>query len=169
MTVVTIAVEERVWQTRSMIDKNQQQLLKEVLAKFVKAGFIISHGVFRKKAIACPSDSMSFFIVNYDGTIHKCNGRTLGEETQEGTLNSDGIIEWNSSRKGKRMSLKTFDNPTCLSCNILPLCMGPCSQKVLETGRFSKDICSKNSIDISIESYLSFEFEMRYYLENLNK
>lgn len=160
---------ERVWQTRSMIDKDQQQLLTEVLAKFVKTGFIISHGVFRKKAIACPSDSMSFFIVNYDGTIHKCNGRTLGEGTQEGTLNSDGIVEWDIARRDKRMELKTFDNPACLSCKILPLCMGPCSQKVLETGKFSKEICNKHSIDISIESYLSFEFEMRYYLEHLNK
>lgn len=46
--------------------------------------------------------------------------------------------------------------------------MGPCSQKMLEKGRFTKDICSKHSLDVSFEEYLSFEFEMRYYLEQIN-
>lgn len=158
---------ERIWQTRNLINKEQQQLLLNVLGKFVKEGFIISHGVFRRKDIACPSDSMSFFIVNYDGTIHKCNGRTLDEKTQEGVLNMDGNILWNEKRKKQRMDLETFNNPACLSCKILPLCMGPCSQKFLETGKLTKDICSKNSIDFSVEEYLAFEFEMRYYLEHL--
>lgn len=114
---------ERVWQTRSMVDKSQRQLLLNVLGKFVQEGFVISHGVFRKKNIACPSDSESFFIVNYDGTIHKCNGRTLGNDTQVGKLCHDGCILWDEFRKEQRLKLKTFDNPNCLSCKILPLCM----------------------------------------------
>ena len=160
---------ERVWQTRSLIDREQQQLLLTVLGKFVKEGFIISHGVFRRKDIACPSDSMSFFIVNYDGTIHKCNGRTLDEKTQEGILDAKGTILWDETRRKQRMDLETFNNPTCLSCKILPLCMGPCSQKYLEEGKFTRNICSKNSLDFSIEEYLAFEFEMRYYLEKMNQ
>ncbi len=159
---------ERVWQTRSLVDVDQRKLLLHVLEKFVREGFVISHGVFRKKRIACPSDSKSFFIVNYDGTVHKCNGRTLDEKTQAGILNADGTICWDDSRKEQRMNLKTFDNAACLSCKILPLCMGPCSQKMLDTGKFTRDICSKHSIDFSIEDYLAFEFEMRYYLENIN-
>lgn len=159
---------ERVWQTRSVVEDEQRQLLLKALAKFVKEGFIISHGVFRKKNIACPSDSNSFFIVNYDGTIHKCNGRTLGDATQEGILQFDGSIQWNESKRERRLKLKTFDNANCLTCKMLPLCMGPCSQKMLEKGRFTKDICSKHSLDVSFEEYLSFEFEMRYYLEQIN-
>lgn len=160
---------ERVWQTRNQINKEQQQLLLTVLGKFVKEGFIISHGVFRRKNIACPSDSTSFFIVNYDGTIHKCNGRTLDEKTQEGILDARGSILWDEIHRKQRMDLKTFNNPACLSCKILPLCMGPCSQKYLEEGKFTKNICSKDSLDFSIEEYLAFEFEMRYYLEKMNQ
>lgn len=156
---------ERVWQTRAFINDEQRRLLLETFSKFVKEGFILSHGVFQRKSISCPSDSNSFLIVNHDGTIHKCNGRTLGEETQEGILDKDGIICWDTVKQNKRLELNTFENPHCLSCKILPLCMGPCSQKVLEVGGFSKDICSKNSIDISIKEYLAYEFEMRYYLE----
>lgn len=47
--------------------------------------------------------------------------------------------------------------------------MGPCSQKYLEEGKFTRNICSKNSLDFSIEKYLAFEFEMRYYLEKINQ
>lgn len=45
--------------------------------------------------------------------------------------------------------------------------MGPCTQKVLEVGGFSPQICSKHSIDVDIEEYLTSEFEMRYFLEYL--
>ena len=160
---------ERVWQTRYKIDQEQQQLLLDVLGKFVKEGFIVSHGTFRRKDIACPSDSKDFFIVNFDGTIHKCNGRTLDDKTQEGVLDCDGVIHWNETRRRQRMDLETFNNPSCLSCKILPLCMGPCTQKFLEEGKFSRNICSKNSMDFSVEDHLKFEFEMRYYLEHLGK
>ena len=47
--------------------------------------------------------------------------------------------------------------------------MGPCSQKYLEEGKFTRNICSRNSLDFSIEEYLTFEFEMRYYLEKMNQ
>lgn len=91
----------------------------------------------------------------------------MGNDTQAGKLCSDGTILWDEFRKEQRLKLKTFDNPNCLTCKILPLCMGYCSQKMLETGKFNNSICSKHSIDVSIKEYLALEFEMRYYLENI--
>ena len=158
---------ERVWQTRSSINEEQQELLMKTFAHFINEGFTITHGVFRRKNIACPSDSNSFYIVNYDGSIHKCNGRTLNEKTQEGFLSQTGEIHWEASKYDKRMGLVTYSNPNCLNCKMLPLCMGPCTQKVLEVGGFSPQICSKHSIDVDIEEYLTSEFEMRYFLEYL--
>ena len=54
----------------------------------------------------------------------------------------------------------------CLNCKILPLCLGPCSQKLLEAGQICDNICSLKSIDISLEDYLKMEFEMRYVLQH---
>lgn len=153
---------ERVWQTRDAVDDVQRELLINTITKFVKAGFIITHGIFRRKSISCPSDSDNFYIVNYDGTIHKCNGRTLSDETREGYLNHDGNLEWDMKRRNFRLGIITFDNEACRNCKILPLCMGPCSQKLIESGAFCKQICSRRSIDMSVEDYLSAEFEMRY-------
>lgn len=158
---------ERVWQTRNAVDDVQRELLINTIAKFVNAGFIITHGIFRRKSISCPSDSDNFYIVNYDGTIHKCNGRTLSDETCEGCLNHDGTIEWDMKKRDYRLNVITFDNKACRNCKILPLCMGPCSQKMIEAGTFCKQICSKSSIDMSVEDYLSAEFEMRYILSKL--
>lgn len=121
----------------------------------------------RSSTNSCPSDSDNFYIVNYDGTIHKCNGRTLSDETREGYLNHDGNLEWDMKRRNFRLGIITFDNEACRNCKILPLCMGPCSQKLIESGAFCKQICSKSSIDMSVEDYLSAEFEMRYILSKI--
>jgi uncharacterized protein len=157
---------ERVWQTRALVDVEQRTLLINAFKKLFNKGFTITHGVFKRKSISCPSDSNSFLIINYDGTIHKCNGRTLDEDTQEGIINQAGEIRWTNEREEKRLKLVTFNNSNCLRCKMLPVCMGPCSQKYLEEGGFSDSICCMHSIDIPINTYLGYEFEMRYLLEN---
>lgn len=108
-------------------------------------------------------------IINYDGKLYKCNGRTLTPETSEGNLEYDGTIKWDESKIQKRINKPTFDNPRCLNCKILPLCLGPCSQKLMETGHICDNICSLKSIDIPFEDYLKMEFEMRYILQETNK
>lgn len=65
--------------------------------------------------------------------------------------------------KAKRMGLATFENNRCLNCIMLPQCLGPCSQKLLEAGAVNDDICSLASLDISLEEYLTIDFEMKYY------
>lgn len=153
---------ERVWQTQKNVNEEQQQLLLDTMKSFLDNGFSITHGVFRRKDISCPAESSDFMIINYDGRLYKCNGRTLSPETKEGILTLNGEIQWDKNMQIKRMSQATFENEKCLKCKILPLCMGPCSQKLIEMGGFKKEICSLNSIDISFEDYLSYVFEMRY-------
>jgi len=40
-------------------------------------------------------------------------------------------------------------------------CMGPCSQKLAEHNGFSHKICTRASMDISLDEYLLMEFEKR--------
>jgi uncharacterized protein len=50
---------------------------------------------------------------------------------------------------------------------MLPQCMGPCSQKQLEKGWGNiEEVCSLNAIDISLEDYLTLDFEVRHLLQN---
>lgn len=126
---------ERVWQTRHLVDDEQRELLIDTFRKFINAGYTITHGVFRRKKVSCPSDTHDFMIVNYNGKLYKCNGRTLTPETSEGLLTDEGGILWDEKKIRKRINKPTFDNARCLNCKILPLCLGPCSQKLLETGQ----------------------------------
>lgn len=157
---------ERIWQTRHLVDDEQRELLLNAIRKFVKEGYTIKHGVFKRKDVSCPSDTHDFMIINYDGKLYKCNGRTLTPESNEGELLSDGTIKWDDVKLHKRFSKITFDNPKCLNCKMLPLCLGPCSQKLMEEGSYCNTICSLNSIDFPIEDFLKMEFEMRYILQN---
>ena len=61
------------------------------------------------------------------------------------------------------MGLATFENPRCLNCIMLPQCLGPCSQKLMEDGEINDEICSLASLDIPLEEYLTIDFEMKYY------
>lgn len=158
---------ERVWQTRHLIDNEQQELLLDAIRKFINEGYTIKHGTFKRKDVSCPSDTHDFMIINYDGKLYKCNGRTLTPESNEGELLSDGTIKWDDTKLHKRFSQTTFDNEKCLNCKMLPLCLGPCSQKLMEKGNYCNTICSLNSIDFSIEDFFKMEFEMRYIFQQL--
>lgn len=150
---------ERVWQTKNEVDQKQIKLLLDTMMKFVKAGFVVNQGAFRGFPYSCPSEMNNTLVINYDGTIHKCNGRTLTAQTQYGQLLDDGTIEMDEKLVAKRIGRSTFEQPECLNCKMLPMCMGPCSQKLLEHGgKWTKGICTMNSIDTTLSDYLSLDF-----------
>lgn len=153
---------ERVWQTIPMVNDEQRALLKQTLRLFLNEGFIVNQGIFRTRSYACPAETLNYAIINYDGSVYKCNGRTLEEKIKEGDLLQNGSIKWNENSVSKRIGLSTFENEKCLTCKMLPLCMGPCSQKLKEQGGMNKDICSLKSVDISLEEYLLLDFETKY-------
>ena len=150
---------ERVWQTMNDVSKKQVKLLLDTMVKFIKAGFIVNQGAFRGLPYSCPSEKNNLVVINYDGTIHKCNGRTLTSKTKYGNLLDDGTLEMDESLVAKRIGKSTFEQQECLKCKMLPMCMGPCSQKLLEhDGKWTKGICTLNSIDTSLSDYLSIDF-----------
>lgn len=154
---------ERVWQTKHLVDKEQQELLCNTLKSFIKSGFYINQGCFGIKNVSCPAETTSLIIVNYNGLLYRCNGRTLTPDTKEGELQEDGTMTLDLNIKARRMGLATFENPRCLNCIMLPQCLGPCSQKLMEVGEVNDENCSLASLDIPLEEYLTIDFEMKYY------
>lgn len=157
---------ERVWQTKKRVNDVQRKLLKETILQFVYAGFHVGHGCFGEKDVSCPAETDSYLIVNYDGNLFRCNGRTLSEKTKEGTLERDGNIIWDKNIQVRRLGLATFENHRCLECKMLPRCMGPCSQKLIEHGTINDSICTVATLDVPLEEYLKFDFQMKLLLEN---
>lgn len=155
---------ERVWQTKKHVDSRQRQLLLTAVNKIRDNGFHVGFGSFGTKNVSCPAETDHFLIVNYDANLYRCNGRTLTPETAEGYLNEDGSVSWNEEIRAKRLGLATFENPRCLNCPMLPRCIGPCSQKLMEHEGFNDNICTINALDVSLEEYLKSEFEMRNHM-----
>ncbi len=152
---------ERVWQTMGRADESQQKKLKNALLYSTSAGFNVGHGLFGFKKIACPAEIDHYAVINWDGNIYKCNGRTLSEENKEGVLLQDGTIRWNEPKQTKRICVATFENRMCLKCKMLPQCIGPCSQKLLEnvSGDVA-NICSMKYADMNLEEYIRTNFEI---------
>jgi uncharacterized protein len=155
---------ERVWQTKDMVNEEQRELLRKATRLCIINGFSVGHGIFGKRYFSCPADTFQYAIINYDGLVYKCNGRNITKNNNEGYLNEEGEIIWNENKLIQRLGKSTFENPMCLSCKILPVCMGPCSQKNIDNNWENLErVCALNAIDISLEEYLSFEFEVNYY------
>ena len=152
---------ERVWQTIDSVNNEQRELLLKTLIEFTEKGFVVNQGSFRQKDYSCPAECYNYAIINHDGSVHKCNGRTLTQETACGKIALTGQIEWDSNKIAKRIGLATFENPSCIKCKMLPLCMGPCSQKLMEMGGFDKQICSMKSVDTSLNDYILQEFRSK--------
>ncbi len=89
---------------------------------------------------SCYADKVHQATLNYNGDVFKCSAREFSTESREGVLNEAGEIEWNE-KYHKRMQAK-FNNPPCLTCNILPICNGSCSQTALENS--GRDYCIHN-------------------------
>jgi len=161
---------ERIWQTEKYSTEKDKTLLMSIFEMFIKEGFCINQGSFSGYPYSCPADTTNSIVVNYDGSIHKCNGRTLSDITKYGKIKEDGTLELDETMMAKRLAVATFENENCLKCKLLPICMGPCSQKLLEhNGVWTKDICSLRSIDTSLDDYLSVEFVVKSMIEKYNE
>ena len=151
---------ERVWQTIGKANIDQKRKLKEALLYIASKGYNVGHGLFGFKRVACPAEINSYAIINWDGNIYKCNGRTLKKEDKEGTLLLNGTIKWKKEEQLRR-NVATFENETCLKCRMLPQCIGPCSQKIIENkDKPIGNICSLQFADMDIKEYLQINFEI---------
>lgn len=160
---------ERVWQTENDSTECHRELLKEIMWKFLREGFCVNQGSFNGAPYSCPSDTNGSIIINYDGTLHKCNGRTLSRNTQYGVLGEDGSLDVDDDLLARRLAVATFENEECLKCKMLPVCMGPCSQKLLEHGgKWDRRICSMGSLDTSLRDYLVMDFRVRQMVGRYN-
>ncbi|MGM9798373.1 MAG: radical SAM protein [Parabacteroides sp.] len=160
---------ERVWQT-SPKGEESCELLKSVIDEFLIHGFNVSYMNLSRRSYSCKSSKNAQAIISYDGAVYKCLGRNFNEQLKEGFLSADGIIEWNETKLQKRMSISTIGNNKCLFCRLLPLCWGPCNQKLLETDSQNIDrFCQLRLMELSLEDYIIYRFNNQYIKQNYKK
>lgn len=120
----------RVWQNDQLDDTSK--FLDENSKKMQEKGFM-THVHYSPNNVndSCYADKRNSVVVNYNGDIYKCTARDFVPRDRAGYLSEDGELIWNDGYIEKRMDSK-FNNKPCLSCRIMPLCNGGCSQHAME-------------------------------------
>lgn len=155
---------ERVWQTKSnKVEKQKKEVLEQAISLLLSNNFIVDYGNFQSKLFSCKSDRYRILAINYNGDVYKCTGRPFTKENRQGVLLNDGSVDWDYNNIANRLGSATYENEKCLQCKILPLCMGPCSQKNVENnwGDIS-NICLLNNYEFSINEFVITHFNNTY-------
>lgn len=118
-----------------------------------------------KKFHVCYADRVNQAIINYDANVFKCTARDFINTKPDGVLLNNGDIDWDKSKVSKRFGNATFENTYCPNCKLLPVCMGICSQKMLELKdeKYFKTFCLELGIVAAIEDKIE-----KYYRNIIN-
>lgn len=148
---------QQIWQDKD--NKSTIEELEGVKLHFKKAGFKVDKNILNLKGYCCYSDLYHQAIINYDGRVFKCTARNFEKEKEDGILTKEGNIIWTNSL-AKKTSNATFENNRCLKCKYLPVCYGPCSQKIskLKEPRNFDKYCFELGIENTL-NYIMDEFE----------
>ncbi|MCZ4223996.1 radical SAM/SPASM domain-containing protein [Pedobacter rhodius] len=131
----------RVWQDDVLDDSDIVQLQ---IDEFKKYGFAVSsnHSMDNVRN-SCYADKKNSAVINYNGDVFKCTARDFTTFKRDGYIDEQGEIIWENGRHEKRMDSK-FKNKPCLSCRLLPVCNGGCSQHAVENVEIQGEYCVFN-------------------------
>lgn len=157
---------ERIWQIPGKVENRK---LIDMINLFSLNGFHVSYLNWRKDSCACKADRKNEAAINYDGSVYKCTGRDFVSEKREGILLENGDIQWKQDI-GKRFEKATFENRKCLSCKMLPVCMGPCSQKIseLKDKEDISSVCMFNALEMELGEYIELLYNNRLLYDRYN-
>lgn len=143
----------QVWQNSSIDLRSPVSSQKE---KLMQAGFSVSIPLFNNVRKSCYADKLNSVLVNYNGDLFKCTAVDFANSKREGYLSEDGSLIWEDDSLNKRMNIK-FTNKPCLTCRIMPICNGACSQKHFYSE--GKDFCILNFSEKKKDEAILDKFE----------
>ncbi|THU40334.1 radical SAM protein [Niastella caeni] len=130
---------QRVWQD-DKID-NTFDVIDDNINKITDAGVNVTSTYSPNNVKnSCYADKRNSAVINYNGDLFKCTARDFTTIKRAGYLSDDGTLVWENNYLERRMSAK-FNNKPCLSCKIMPLCNGGCSQHAMEHLASGLDYC----------------------------
>nr|WP_288836368.1 radical SAM protein [uncultured Flavobacterium sp.] len=150
----------RVWQDAKV--DGVSLIAEENIKKIRETGINVKYLAPNNVLDSCYADKRNSAVINYNGDIFKCTARDFTTVKRAGYLNTNGELIWENDYLEKRMNAK-FQNKPCLSCRLMPICNGGCSQHALEAlggedycvyhgDENEKDKVVKSKIDEIIES-----------------
>lgn len=100
-----------------------------------RLGWIVKTRNSKIKYNFCEVDFLNHFYINPSGDLFFCSHRTESKDSI-GSLNSSVVINYNNKNFiSKWYSQEPFDDNVCLSCKLLPHCLGGCRKERMEGRR----------------------------------
>lgn len=118
---------QKIWQANDSVNKS----IKKICESLKQHGFNCETAPFTSMDSTCYADKKNEVVINPGGKIYKCTARDFEAEQSEGCLTADGSLNWNK-RHTLRENATPLNNSACRICKLLPICIGGCSQKILE-------------------------------------
>lgn len=121
----------RVWQDENGLNVDVE--LKKIMHLLRVNNFNVEgrHSSMNNLKNPCYADTRNSVTINYNGDIYKCTARDFSKENREGFIDENGNLIWENDSLNTRLDSK-FKNAPCLTCKILPICNGGCSQVAIE-------------------------------------
>lgn len=150
---------QRVWQTAHEVScpgtNNPDIISKMELCR--EMGF--SSGIDSKYTVGrfhqCYVDKYFHAHINYDGKVYKCSARDYSEKYACGELSDSGEIVWKPGVLERMFTKANFENEKCLSCKLLPICIGPCYQNYLDYKNNERpSFCVYNHKEIDVDTFV---------------
>jgi len=147
----------KVWQAPDTLNPR----IFEIIKKIRNNGFYCSSYYTTSSSIKnlCYADKENEIVVSPDGNVFKCTARDFKAGLADGRLKDGGEIEWTSNHK-ERQVLSPLNNKECRRCRILPICIGGCSQNILEHN--DSDTCI-----LGMDDEMKMEYAKRVLYERL--
>lgn len=128
----------RVWQDSKNDDI--QIAVDKVVGEVRKERVPVEHMTLNNVRDSCYADKRNSAVINYNGDLFKCTARDFTTVTRAGYLSEEGDLVWENDYQERRMKAK-FKNKPCLTCRLMPLCNGGCSQHAMEAVEKGVEYC----------------------------
>ncbi|BDX39647.1 radical SAM/SPASM domain-containing protein [Tenuifilaceae bacterium CYCD] len=144
---------QQIWQMEKC---EKAEDLTEIRNMFETSGFKRKTSNQYFKGYRCYADKFNQAVINTNGAVFKCTARDFYKEKPDGVLLEDGQIDWNFNKISKRYGQSPFEAIMCVDCKFLPLCLGACSQKMVDYGLegLTKKYCLEEGIKIALNERL---------------
>lgn len=128
----------RVWQDSQ--NDNINEIVEENTDKIKENGIQVKHMTPDNVRNSCYADKRNSAVINYNGDLFKCTARDFTTAKRAGYIDETGDLIWEDNYLERRMNTK-FKNKPCLSCRLLPICNGGCSQHAMEAEEKQAEYC----------------------------
>ncbi|GAA6529318.1 MAG: radical SAM protein [Prevotella sp.] len=137
---------QKVWQAGEEVYHTIDQIVKQIRDKGYDAAtyFTNPSSIWQ----TCYADKKNHLVMNPNGKIFGCTARNFSNKQIEGQLLPNGDIKWFPLHQRRRL-ISPLDFPSCLNCKILPICIGGCSQHLMEAkDKTSCPLCMDDNVKL---------------------